>query len=40
MITEIQVDQTLRTSDEAQGKYIDDDPSLEIITQQLRLRGS
>jgi hypothetical protein len=40
MITDEQVEQTLHASDEAQRKYLDDDPPLEVITQQLRLRGS
>jgi len=40
LITNEQVAQTLSSSDEAQGKYLDDDPSLETIIQQLRLRGS
>jgi hypothetical protein len=40
MVTDSQVEQTLQSSDEAQGKYLDDDPPLETIMQQLQLRGS
>jgi len=40
MITDEQVEEVLRSSDEAQRKYVDDDPPLETIQAQLRLRGS
>jgi len=40
MITDELVEQTLRDNDEAEGKYLDDDPDLEDITEQLELRGS
>jgi hypothetical protein len=40
MVTDEQVEQVLVASDEAQRKYLDDDPPLEIIQQQLQLRGA
>lgn len=39
MVTDDQVEETLRTADETQGKYLDDDPELEVILQQIELRG-
>jgi hypothetical protein len=39
MITDELVEQTLHDNDEAEGKYLDDDPDLEDILEQLELRG-
>jgi len=40
MITDELVEQTLHERDEAEGKYLDDDPDLEDILELLELRGS
>jgi len=40
MISDELVEQTLLETDEAEGKYLDDDPDLEDILEQIDLRGS